>query len=135
MCGRKSEFEQRGTRIVFVGPAQPYMALSFTRTFGCGIPVLADPESSVFRELQLKRSAARLLNPRMLLNALRAFRAGFRQTKLQGHPLQQGGAVLFGADGTIHNLIKDLSAGDKLDIDSILCALDVANAANESRPK
>jgi AhpC/TSA antioxidant enzyme len=120
LCDRKTEFAARNSRVVFVSPAQPAQAAAFANQHGCGLPVLSDPDRRAFRALHLRRGLWSVLRPSVLLHALRALRAGFRQQSVQGDPWQQGGAAVFGPDGTLRCALVDHAAGQPLDLDQLL---------------
>lgn len=120
MCDRKAEFAARNCRVVFVGPALPAQAAAFAQEYGCGLPVLSDPQRNAFRALHLRRGLWSVLRPSVLLHAMRALRAGFRQQRVQGDPWQQGGAAVFDSKGALRCVLIDRAAGQPLDLDRLL---------------
>lgn len=71
----------------------------------------------------MKRGTAKTLGPKVIANAARATKAGFRQTKTRGDAIQIGGVVVIGPDGkTRYAHIEDV-AGDLADLDEVLAAL------------
>ena len=61
---------------------------------GLDCPLLVDPELRAYRAAGLRRGRVELLSPRLPLNAMRALRAGYRQTSVQGDPWQLGGVFV-----------------------------------------
>ena len=52
-----------------------------------------------------------------------ALRRGFKQTRVQGDPLQQGGALVFGPDGELRYQSQDRAGGEMLDVAALLQAM------------
>ena len=61
-----------------------------------------------------------MLSLRAVTNGLRALRAGFRQRKVEGNPWQQGGVLVFAANGALLAQQRDVGVGDLLDVDAAL---------------
>jgi peroxiredoxin len=116
-------FAAAGARVVFVGTGTGAMAADFQQSHGHGLPVFGDPERRTYRQAGMRRSFWESLHPRLFVNALRAFRRGFRQTKVQGDPWQQGGVLVFAADGALAHAAIDQVAGDPLDVRAVLAAV------------
>ncbi len=111
-----------GARLVFVGTGLPAMAADFARTHAGGHAVLSDPQRRAFAAAGMRRTLWSTLHWRLLANAWRALRAGFRQTKVQGDPWQQGGVLVFDARGVVRHQEVDGAAGDVLDVAAVLAA-------------
>ena len=60
---------------------------------------------------------------KMLGNGLRAMRAGHKQGRTAGDPLQQGGIVVMNTDGQPLLTHRDSTAGDHLPADQLLAKL------------
>lgn len=88
-----------GVRLVYVGCGLPGMAKDFQQKQGLRATVWVDPKRETYRQLGLVNSWKVLLDPRTLVNALRAWRKGFRQGATQGDPNQQGGILVVKAGG------------------------------------
>jgi peroxiredoxin len=123
LCARKAEFERRGVRVVLVGSGAPDKAARFAGLHGCGFPVFTDPTLGVQKSAGLRRGLASTLRLGALVNLVRALRAGFRQTAVEGDAWQQGGALVFDGDGRLRHAQVDRVAGDPLDLDRLLAAL------------
>jgi len=119
---RHDDFERAGARLVFVGPGTPAMARAFRdEQPGDGV-VLSDVDRNSYRAAGMRRSIWALLHWRMVWNLLRALRGGFRQTKVQGDPWQQGGVLVFDAAGGLVHQQVDRVGGDELDADAVVAA-------------
>jgi hypothetical protein len=70
----------------------------------------------------MRRGAGSTLRLRLLVNLWRALRAGFRQQQVLGDSWQQGGVLVFSADGALRHRQVDRVAGDVLDLDAVLAA-------------
>lgn len=126
MRRREAEIEAAGARVLFVGTGLPGMAKSFASEWAGPHPVLSDPTRAVFAAAGMRRGLFSTLHWRLLVNAWRAFRSGFRQTSVQGDPWQQGGVLVLGRDGTVRHRQIDRAGGDELDLAAVLAALRVA---------
>ena len=107
--------------VAIVGNGTTPMAQDFIETFGLEIPLYTDRLGAVYRGLGMERKLG--LGPRAWMSAVSAFRKGHRQGQVQGDPLQQGGAVVFAADGRVGHSQTDESAGDNVDWHEIEKAL------------
>ena len=123
MRRRDAELEQRGARLVFVGTGTPAMAQDFRRQHAGPHPVLSDADRKAFRAAGMTRSLLATLHWRTFRNASRAFRRGFRQSRVQGDPWQQGGVLVFDATGALRHQQRDAAGGDELDLDALVAAL------------
>lgn len=120
MRQRENEIEAAGGGIVFVGTGTPAMAADFVRQYAVTQPVLCDPARATFAAAGMHRSVWATLHWRLLVNAWRALRAGFRQTGVQGDAWQQGGVLVLDARGTVLHRQVDHAGGDLLDGDMIV---------------
>ncbi len=98
--------------LVFVGTGTPAMAAAFAREAAGVHPVLCDRTRAAFAAARMPRGLASVLHPRALLNAWRALRDGFRQSRVQGDPWQQGGVLVFDGEGALLHAAVDAVAGD-----------------------
>lgn len=122
MRQREREIEAAGAKLVFVGTGTPAMAADFAKTHAGTHPVLSDTERATFAAAGMRRSLWATLHWRLLANAWRALRSGFRQTRVQGDAWQQGGVVVLdGARAVVHRQI-DRAGGDVLDLDAVVRA-------------
>ena len=119
----RAAIEQKGARIVFVGNGLPAMAREFATQNADGLPVLSDPSKRAFELAGMRRGLSTVLRPSMLKNAWRAFRSGHRQTKVQGDPWQQGGALVLGKDGVVLHAKRDGAGGDAIDWARVVAAI------------
>ena len=84
--------------------------------------VFTDPERVAFGALGLRSSLAASFSPRVIMNGLRAMRAGFRQHRMQGSALQQGGVLVVRSGGERVDLYVSKTGGDYPSRDWILDA-------------
>ena len=115
MRGERDGFLARGAELVVIGNGTPAQAKDFKEEFSLPFPVLTDPELEAFRAAGLRRDLGSTLNPRLLVNAVRALRAGHRQTGVQGDPWQQGGAFVITPAGEVRLRHVSQVAGDHAD--------------------
>ncbi len=120
---RDQELGAAGATILFVGTGTPAMAGDFAARWAGGHAVLSDVDRRTFQAAGLRRGPGATIHWRLLRNAWRAFRRGFRQTTVQGDPWQQGGVLVFAANGDLLHEQRDHVGGDPLDLDALLAAL------------
>ena len=114
----------RGAEPVIVGNGTPYFAAAFREDFELDCPLLVDPELRAYRAAGLRRGRVELLSPRLPLNALRALRAGSRQTSVEGDPWQLGGVFVVRPGGDLTYQYVSREAGDHAPVEEILAALE-----------
>jgi dehydrogenase/reductase SDR family protein 12 len=113
----------RGAELVIVGNGARNFAEAFREDFQLDCPLLIDPELRAFRAAGLRRGRVELLSPRLPGNALRALRAGSRQTEVQGDPWQLGGVFVIQPGGDLAYRYASREAGDHPPVAEILAAL------------
>jgi dehydrogenase/reductase SDR family protein 12 len=118
------EIRSRGAELVIVGNGAPNFAAAFRQDFSLDSPLLVDPERRAYRAAGLRRGHIELLSPKVPLNALRALRAGSRQTGVQGDPWQLGGVFVIQPGGELTYRYVSLEAGDHPPVEEILAALE-----------
>jgi len=109
---------------VIVGNGAANFAAAFREDFDLDCPILLDPELRAYRASGLRRGRVELLSPRVPLNALRALRAGSRQTGIEGDPWQLGGVFVIRSDGELMYRYVSSEAGDHPPTNEILEALE-----------
>jgi hypothetical protein len=115
LCSSEELLATFGARLVFVGSGSPEMAADFVASFSISSPVLVDETCEAFQAAGMRRSMFATLHWRTVLNAVRAWRRGFRQGRVAGSPWQQGGVVVFDRSGEICHLEVDRAGGDEFD--------------------
>ncbi len=123
-----ADFERTGVRLVVVGNGQPFQAAAFRIEQAIPFDLWVDPDMEAYRAAGLRRGVASTFSPRAIANGLRAFRAGHRQTSVQGDPWQQGGAFLFTRDGATRYAQVSTEAGDHAPIPELLAAAEAVSA-------
>lgn len=116
--------EAKGARLAIVGNGSPAQAGHFADTHGLSDIVFTDPARYSYRALQLKDGLRHTLRWAVLSNAARAYRSGFRQSRVQGDPWQQGGTAVFDETGTLRYLFVSGTAGDHAPLADVLAAVD-----------
>ena len=123
MRAREHELLAAGARLLFVGTGSPAMAADFQHAHASPHQVFSDVTRRSYQAAGMRRSCWSFLHWRFLRNAARAFRNGFRQTKVLGDPWQQGGVLVFDSHGRLRHQQIDAVAGDKLDLGAVVAAL------------
>ena len=121
--GIVDRIHEHGAELVAVGNGNAKQAAAFVKSEQVSFPLVTDPSLRTYRAAGLKSGLLTGVSLGVLGRGLRAFSGGFRQSRTQGHPLQQGGAFVFDAGG--RELYRYLSkeAGDHPDPDDFLAAL------------
>jgi hypothetical protein len=114
---------EAGARLVFVGNGSPAQAANFVQEHAGEHPVFSDAARATYRAAGMRTGLFATLHWRVFANAWRAFRNGFRQTKVEGSALQQGGVVVFGPEGQVLHRQVDAAGGDELDLEGVLAAV------------
>jgi NAD(P)-dependent dehydrogenase (short-subunit alcohol dehydrogenase family) len=138
LCDRWPEFEASGAALAIVGNGNTGFAEAFREDLSLPreVTLLVDPELGAYRAAGLRRGRVEVLSPRLAVNGLRAFRAGFRQTAVEGDPWQLGGAFVLHPDGRCSFRQASAEAGDHADLDAVLAALapDAPSVEESERP-
>ena len=114
--------EEAGVGVAVVGPGTPAMVGAFLEEVGGQIPLYSDPERASFRAAGARRGLLSVLSPRSFLNYFRAIRTGFRQSKISGDPLQQGGVLVVSREQDLLYQHMDRAGGDPIPWPSVLRA-------------
>ncbi len=127
--GQKAALEKGGATLVLLGNGKPHHAKWFLEDTGLDVPVYCDPELAAYAAAGLKRTVLSVFNPAALGAAVRAYRAGNRQTKTKGDPWQQGGVLVLDRRQGITKPVRyqHISgfAGDRVPMGKVLTALGV----------
>lgn len=114
----------KGAELVLIGNGNRRFAAAFRDELAIAAPVYVDTERRAYRALGMKRGVG---SPRGLLatagNAARAWRAGFRQTSVQGDAWQLGGVLVVRPGGRVAYRYASDAAGDHPPVEDILAAL------------
>lgn len=114
----------RGAELIIVGNGSAHFARAFREDLELDGPILVDPDLRTYQVAGLRRGGLELLSTRLASNALRAWRAGYRQQGVQGDALQLGGIFVLNAKGDLVFEHASREAGDHPDPAEILEALD-----------
>lgn len=85
--------------------------------------ILIDRRKASYRALELRRGVGATFSLDSLAAGRRAFGKGFRQSRTQGDPWQQGGVLVVGVDGRVRFTQKSASAGDHPDVSAVIEAV------------
>lgn len=115
--------EARGAQVVVVGNGQPFHARDFQQEHQLPFTLLTDPDLKAYAAAGMRRGLLSTVRPRAMKNAIRAWKGGFRQTRVLGDPWQQGGVFVLGPDA--RELFRHISheAGDHPPSSQIIAAL------------
>ncbi len=124
MRGEIDAIRARGAELVIVGNGAPNFAAAFREDLELDCPLLVDPELRAYRAAGLRRGRVELLSPRLPLHSLRALRAGFRPTGVQGDVWQLGGVFVIRPGGELSYRHLSRDAGDHPPVEAILAGLE-----------
>ena len=126
---READIRAAGGSIAVVGLGSPTFAKGFRESTKYAGPLFVDGEGLAYRAVALGRLRAwNLLSFRMLRNALRARKEGFRQGKVEGDPWQLGGTLVVAPGDRLLYAWRNKNADDDAPIDDVIAALRGAQA-------
>ena len=117
------EIRARGAQVVVIGNGSVEALDDFAEPYPETMMFLTDPQKQAYRALSLLNGLGGMKAFAMIGSGFRAFRAGHRQTKTKGDPLQQGGVFVVGQGGTVLYEQRSKTAGDHADVSEILESL------------
>ncbi len=121
---RSPQIEGLGAGLAVVGLGNPRFAKGFREGTGYVGPIFVDADGAAYRAAALRRMRPwGLFDLRMLRNALRARKEGFRQTKTQGDPWQLGGTLVVAPGDRVLYAWRNARADDDAPIDEVLASL------------
>jgi len=115
-----------GAELHFVGSGAPFFARGFRDEYQVPVPIYVDPERASYEALGLARTLRSTLNLRLLSNARRAAKAGFRQNSVEGDAWQQGGVLIVLPGGEVAYRYRSEVAGDHPGVSEVVEALRTA---------
>ena len=116
--------ERLGAGLAAVGVGNPTFAKGFRASTGYGGPLFVDEKGEAYRAAALRRMKPwQVVSPRMWRNAMRARKAGFRQTKMQGDPWQLGGTLVVAPGNRVLYAWQNTSADEDAPIEEVLAAI------------
>jgi peroxiredoxin len=119
----------RGAELVVIGHGTVEEAREFRDEQRLAVPLLTDPSRQSYCALEMRHGLPSVFTPAVLVRSLKALRAGFRQSRIAGDPLQQGGVVVIAPGGVERFRFISRSAGDHPAPRQILRALEEETAA------
>jgi len=126
---READIKAAGGSVAVIGLGTPAFAKGFREATRYAGPLFVDGEGAAYRAVSLKRLRLwRLLSPRMIRNALRAKKDGFRQGKVEGDPWQLGGTLVVAPGDRLVYRWRNTNADDDAPLDEVLAALRTASA-------
>jgi len=121
---RLDEIHAAGAEVALVGVGTPEQARAFRILTGWKGPLVTDPERRAYAAADLRKlSVWSLLSPRLIRNAMKARKEGFRQTKTKGDPWQLGGTLVLSPGDRVLLAWRNASADDEAPLDDVLTAL------------
>ena len=115
---------ERGAELVLVGNGDRRFARAFRDELGIAAPVYVDTGRRAYRALGMRRGVGSPLGAIATVgHAARAWKAGFRQTSVQGDAWQLGGVLVVRPGGEVAYRYLSQAAGDHPPVADILAAL------------
>ncbi len=99
-------------KVVVLGNGKHYHIRGFREKTGYDGPLYVDPELKLYSRLELVRGMTSSFNMSSLLRGVAVTFSGFRQTKLRGDGLQQGGVFIIAKGGDVVWRYRSKFAGD-----------------------
>ena len=119
----RPDIEAAGAQLAFIGNGSLDHALAFAADKVPGCTVFTDPRLGSYRAAGARHGIMRTVGPRSWGHALRALRRGARQSRVQGHPFQQGGVAVIARGGRVAYAYLSETAGDHPPMPVVLDAL------------
>lgn len=126
MRGIKKDIETAGARLVFIGNGDTAFGRQFKDSLVPDCEVLTDPSTASYALLGARSGHWVTLTPRSWPAGLRALKAGFRQSRTQGHAYLLGGVAIVDSTGVVRWSYVSRFAGDHPSPAEILTALRLA---------
>jgi hypothetical protein len=133
MCAAKAEIVSLGADLVFVGNGTPSQARDFQQQFAPEDTVLTDPDLRTYGIIGARGGVLNTVGPRAWRAGLRALRRGARQTRVKGHPFQQGGVLVIGPGDRVLYTYISKAAGDHAPVTDVLATLRRSASARSTR--
>lgn len=108
--------------VVIGNGAVPFLD-EFASSYPDSMLFLTDPKRAAYRAMSLQRGMGGVRALGMVSSGLRAFRAGHRQAKVQGDPMQLGGVFVVAPGGSLVFAQRSKTAGDHAEASEIVQAL------------
>ena len=115
-----------GARLVVIGNGAPWQAAAVRDEMALPFELLVDLGLRSYRVAGLHRGWYRVLDPRLILASVRAWRRGARQKETQGDPWQLGGLLVFDGSGRLRARQRSSFPGDHWAPDRILDVIENA---------
>ncbi len=138
---RLPEIEALGAGLAVVGLGNPTFAKGFRESTKYVGPLFVDGEGLAYRAAALRRLRPwHLLDPRLIRNAMRAKKEGFRQSRVAGDPWQLGGTLVVAPGDRVIYAWRNRNADDDAPMEEVLAALRAGAACatprcSESAPR
>lgn len=105
-------FDAARAALVIVGNGTVAQARAFRDHQRLPVPLYTDPSGISYCAVGMRSGIGTVMRPAVIVRSLVAMARGFRQTRVAGNPLQQGGVVMVRPGGVEHYRYISRSAGD-----------------------
>ncbi len=116
-------FAAKGAKIAAIGNGSVEQAREFAEEKKLSFPLYTDPGLHAYTAAGFLKDPLALVKPSVWKNAMRAMRAGYKQTATKGDVFQLGGVVVVAPGGKLLFRQVSTSAGDHAEPADILAAL------------
>ena len=121
-----SDVRSLGGELYVVGHGTLEQLRAFRDEQSVPFPLFTDPTRRAYDVVGMRRGLRTVLTPGVLRRSLQARRSGFRQSRVAGDPLQQGGVLVVAADGRELYRFISREAGHHAPPAEVLAALKAA---------
>lgn len=126
---RRDEFLAAGADLAVVGVGTPEAARAFRILTGWKDAIVVDEARKAYAAADLRRMGFfSLFRPRMIREAMRARKEGFRQTKVQGDPWQLGGTLVVAPGDRVWFAHRNAGPEDEAPLETVLAAVRAGGA-------
>ena len=121
---RRDELLAAGAGLAFVGVGTPEQAHGFRVLTGWKDALVVDADRQAYAAADLRRMGfLALFRPKMIREAMRARKEGFRQAKVQGDPWQLGGTMVLAPGDRVLYAHRSAGPEDEAPLDAVLAAV------------
>ncbi len=125
------KLREANVHFAIIGSGAPNFVHGFKERMEIDVPVYSDEKRVSYEALKMRRGLKTMVDPRQIKNILWPFK--YRQRKIMGDPLQQGGVLVIRPDGTItYKYISEYNGDHPAPHEVVAAALKVASVPASS---
>ena len=123
LCQYQEELKELGVEVILISFGPTGVAKDWLEEICPSFQLLLDPERSVYRKYELKRSWIGSWNPRTLVYYVRALLGGRKWRGIIGDSAQLGGDFVINEDGTLLLEYRSRETTDRPEVSQVMSLL------------